>query len=399
MSRFQIFRAPVIAMLAMLAMLAAAPQAQVAAQDDPPASGSVNFNSWLCPEGYDQHADCQKIGGVVLSVTADGAFVAEVTTLAETGVTVDVPVGAEIAVTILGGEPEGATLEPTQMTFIASEGGDAFTLVYVEPASEPVDTDGDGLTDDEELELGTDPANPDTDGDGVQDGGELNAGTDPLQADTDGDGFTDGEELDLGSDPLDPASFPQGTEPNTFNVYVYNCPEGHDGKATPDLCPDPAAGVEFTVYIPGSEFAVTSETDANGMVSFGDLGSGTYVLRENLDDLGFDISRYTAMCVGNNPPGVPEARQIDYTDLGNGEYQFQLAQGEVITCTWYNLPAAADDAPVKTPTPTQVPVKALPSTGTGSTASSAPGALFVGAMAFMAVALVGAFRIAARRGE
>jgi hypothetical protein len=43
-----------------------------------------------------------------------------------------------------------------------------------------VDSDGDGLPDDAETALGTDPENPDTDGDGVDDRSELIAGTDPL---------------------------------------------------------------------------------------------------------------------------------------------------------------------------------------------------------------------------
>jgi hypothetical protein len=45
------------------------------------------------------------------------------------------------------------------------------------------DSDGDGLSDEEEAELGTDPDDPDTDGDGVSDGDEVDAGTDPLDAD------------------------------------------------------------------------------------------------------------------------------------------------------------------------------------------------------------------------
>jgi hypothetical protein len=42
------------------------------------------------------------------------------------------------------------------------------------------DSDADGLSDEEEADLGTDPEDPDTDGDGVEDGAEVDAGTDPL---------------------------------------------------------------------------------------------------------------------------------------------------------------------------------------------------------------------------
>ncbi len=48
-----------------------------------------------------------------------------------------------------------------------------------EPEEEvPADADGDGLTDAEEAELGTDPDNADTDGDGFDDAEEIEAGTD-----------------------------------------------------------------------------------------------------------------------------------------------------------------------------------------------------------------------------
>ncbi|GAB4007373.1 binary toxin-like calcium binding domain-containing protein [Nocardioides ultimimeridianus] len=58
------------------------------------------------------------------------------------------------------------------------------------------DTDGDGLTDAQEAQLGTNPNNPDTDGDGLTDGQEVTTyGTDPLKADTDGDGINDGDEV------------------------------------------------------------------------------------------------------------------------------------------------------------------------------------------------------------
>jgi len=45
------------------------------------------------------------------------------------------------------------------------------------------DTDGDGLTDGQEIELGTDPLNPDTDGDGLLDGDEVANGLNPLVSD------------------------------------------------------------------------------------------------------------------------------------------------------------------------------------------------------------------------
>lgn len=65
-----------------------------------------------------------------------------------------------------------------------------------------IDSDGDGLLDSEEMQLGTDPNNPDTDGDGLLDGEEVNTyKTDPKNPDTDGDTFLDGQEVRNGYNP------------------------------------------------------------------------------------------------------------------------------------------------------------------------------------------------------
>lgn len=99
------------------------------------------------------------------------------------------------------------------------------------------DSDGDGLPDAKEFEVGTDPESPDTDGDGLDDLYELIQsitdplspttydgvhdsevdldkdglslteeavlGTDMLERDTDADGIDDGDEVAAGTDPLD----------------------------------------------------------------------------------------------------------------------------------------------------------------------------------------------------
>lgn len=74
-----------------------------------------------------------------------------------------------------------------------------------EEAPAMIDSDGDGLSDEEERQLGTDSFSPDTDRDGLFDYEEVYTWkTDPLKPDTDGDGFSDGEEVRGGYDPNDP---------------------------------------------------------------------------------------------------------------------------------------------------------------------------------------------------
>ncbi len=87
-----------------------------------------------------------------------------------------------------GDEP--ATNTPSTFNFQLS----TLKLSYIGDLGDGTgDTDGDGLTDWQEVKVyHTDPHLADTDCDGVGDGDEVQNGTDPLNPDTDGDGIPDG---------------------------------------------------------------------------------------------------------------------------------------------------------------------------------------------------------------
>lgn len=109
-----------------------------------------------------------------------------------------------------------------QVRYIFDDGGD-------------LDDDGDGLTNDQEKLLGTDPLNPDTDGDGLNDGEEVNEyKTNPLNSDTDGDGLKDGAEVkDHKTDPLnkdtDGDGLTDGDEVNKYKTSPTNPDTDGDG--------------------------------------------------------------------------------------------------------------------------------------------------------------------------
>jgi hypothetical protein len=67
------------------------------------------------------------------------------------------------------GYPSSAVVHVRSVT--PPDGGEPY-LVFETSGLNETDSDGDGLTDDQEKQAGTDPRNPDSDGDGISDGTE-----------------------------------------------------------------------------------------------------------------------------------------------------------------------------------------------------------------------------------
>lgn len=144
--------------------------------------------------------------------------------------TLDAVVSLNVRVELLGSELADVTLRVSPMQAAATAPTGGVECGAIDPPGD--DEDGDGLTDEQEEVVGTDPTDPDTDGDGVDDGAEDNDGdgltnleeftgsendlydnepTDPVDADSDDDGLTDGQEVDeTGTDPNDADSDDDG---------------------------------------------------------------------------------------------------------------------------------------------------------------------------------------------
>lgn len=125
------------------------------------------------------------------------------------------------------------------------------------------DADGDGLSNAEELQYGTDPLAADSDSDGLDDLIELAVyGTNPLNPDTDGDGVSDGAEVAAGTDPLSgttlgdlaPLGAPNGVIDAGDYVVMRRIVLG-------GLMPDAATRAAADLYPPGAPDGVINARD------------------------------------------------------------------------------------------------------------------------------------------
>lgn len=143
------------------------------------------------------------------------------------------------------------------------------------------DSDGDGLTNSQESELGTHPSLADTDGDGLDDNYEVIFGLDPLvdqgidvTTDTDGDTLPDFIEQQVGLNPLDAADAQQDLDGDGYS----NLQEYLTFYDMTDFAQHPQVGDELWSFIPGSTISTSPAFDAEGALYIASSYDGLYAL-------------------------------------------------------------------------------------------------------------------------
>ena len=151
-----------------------------------------------------------------------------------------------------------------------------------------IDSDDDGISDEDEEIYGTDPFNSDTDGDGLSDYEEINLyETNATNPDTDGDGLSDGDEIhtyetNATNSDTDGDGLSDGDEINTYETNATN--SDTDGDCLLD-------GFEILNY----------ETNASNKDTDGD----------QVDD-GIEIYSYTSGEFNTTCIGAPETLALGY---------------------------------------------------------------------------------------
>ena len=202
---------------------------------------------------------------------------------------------------------------------------------------EKIDSDNDGLSDAEELRLGTDPYNPDTDADGLSDGDEvLKHKTNPLNPDTDGDGLKDGEEvLTYKTDPLkadtDGDGLNDGEEVKTYRTDALKADSDgdglNDGEEVKTHKTDPTkADTDGDGFNDGEEIQMgTNPLDANDPIFIRELNTINFDFdRSNIDNLGATLLSENIQKLQANTRF--KVRVDAYTDhVGGDQYNLRLS--------------------------------------------------------------------------
>ncbi|MCB9681249.1 MAG: FG-GAP repeat protein [Alphaproteobacteria bacterium] len=255
--------------------------------------------------------------------------------------------------TIVEGTP-GDTYGELRMTYAG--GG----FVWFEGAASDwaSDDDLDGVANDDEEVLGTDPWSADSDADGLSDADEIIMGTLACTADTDGDGASDGVEDTLGTDPTDPLSHPltpADLVPADLTVTEF--------LADPAACSG-TAGEYIEVLYTGAMVAALDglviaddgnvHTVSNGLVAY--PGDRILFARDAgfTACYGFDADDVTGLGLGGSGDTITlsfGATTLDHVDFTSG---FFLTAGvanerDDSTTTWCQADTASSSGDLGTP--------------------------------------------------
>lgn len=173
------------------------------------------------------------------------------------------------------------------------------------------DTDGDDIDDLTEGTLNLDPNNPDTDNDGLEDGAEVNIHLTAADIeDTDMDGLTDGNEVNtIGSDPLladtDNDGIADGTEVTEIGSSPLSLDTDSDGLSDAD---------EYTIH--GTSL-ISTDTDSDGLTDSDEINQHlSNALTSDTDN--DSVSDYDEVVVHQSNPsssdtdgdGVPDGQEL-----------------------------------------------------------------------------------------
>ncbi len=177
------------------------------------------------------------------------------------------------------------------------------------------DIDGDGLSNLDELQIGTNPVSADTDKDSLTDKEEIDLHkTNPLEYDTDKDTLGDGDELLLGLDPLNPIT--DGTTPDgdrlfeqtvsTDNIDSSLLEEGN--KAVPSLSITTSGNANHSTVI-----EITASTEFN---------DSRAIVGEAIDISSGEFAEATlSFAVSDPAPDIADTHLIcKYNEDGSIEY-------------------------------------------------------------------------------
>ncbi len=194
--------------------------------------------------------------------------------------------------------------------------------MHAKSAAESEDSDGDGIPDEVEENIGTDPENVDTDGDGISDGDEQNH----FNLDPDGDALTNALDTDSDGDGV-----PDAMEPDPFgdadgDGLINYLDSDSDNDGIPDGEEDTDHDGEID---PGETNPLSDDTDNDGLTDNVETNTGEFI---DSSDTGTDPL---------NPDSDGDAvidgeeltEEFDPNDPGNG---YLVKYGMIGNETWQN---------------------------------------------------------------